>query len=53
MGKYAVPAGILTLPVQRWDLDKLRQSDPNIDTRKVLSAEEMNFVEELKQNSMN
>ena len=36
--RYAVPAGILTPPVQRWDLDKLRQSDPNIDTRKVLSA---------------
>ena len=36
--RYAVPAGILTPPVQRWDLDKLRQSDPNINTRKVLSA---------------
>ena len=24
--------------MQRWDLDKLRESDPNIDTRKVLSA---------------
>ena len=36
--RYAVPAGLLPKPVQRWDLDKLQQSDPNVDTRKVLSA---------------
>lgn len=36
--RYAVKNGLLKPPVQRWDLDKLRESDPNIDTSKVLSA---------------
>jgi hypothetical protein len=35
--RYAVSAGILTPPVQRWDLDRLKDGDPLIDTSKVLS----------------
>ena len=35
--RYATRNGILEGAPQRWDVDKLRQSDPNIDTSKVLS----------------
>ena len=35
--RYATRNGILGGAPQRWDVDKLRQSDPNIDTSKVLS----------------
>ena len=36
--RYATRNGILSAPAQRWDLDKLRPSDPNIDTRKIKSS---------------
>ena len=35
--RYATRTGKLPGKPQRWDVDKLRQSDPNIDTSKVLS----------------
>ena len=35
--RYATKNGILPGGPQRWDLDKLKPSDPNIDTSKVLS----------------
>ena len=36
--RYATQNGILPGDPQRWDLDKLKQSDPDIDTSKVLSS---------------
>ena len=35
--RYATKNGILPAPAQRWDLDKLKPSDPRIDTSKVKS----------------
>ena len=35
--RYATRNNLLPGAPQRWDVDKLRQSDPNIDTSKVLS----------------
>lgn len=36
--RYGTRTGKLSGSPQRWDLDKLRQSDPNVDTSKVLSS---------------
>ena len=36
--RYATRNNILPGSPQRWDVDKLRQSDPNVDTSKVLSG---------------
>jgi len=35
--RYATRNGVLPAPAQRWDLDKLKPSDPRIDTSKVMS----------------
>ena len=36
--RYATRNNLLPGRPQRWDVDKLRQSDPNVDTSKVLSG---------------
>jgi len=36
--RYATRNNILSGRPQRWDVDKLRQSDPNVDTSKILSG---------------
>ena len=35
--RQATRSGVLPAPAQRWDLDKLKPSDPRIDTSKVMS----------------
>ena len=35
--RQATRTGVLPAPAQRWDLDKLKPSDPRIDTSKVIS----------------